>query len=80
MFNHAEAERYERIKINAAFFGVKIDDKKNKTSPSIKEKDTFMFGDPEEYKNMTAEDKKKLTKDMMGRHKEWARKAPVKGE
>ena len=46
-------------------------------APQAKKKNKFMFKDPEEYKDMSQEEKEKLTQEMMGIHRSWARSSPI---
>lgn len=66
-----EAE-FDKLKIRAAFFGVDLEDKKGGTPiKHKKEEDDFTFKDPSEYKDMTKEEREKLTDQMMGKHRKW---------
>ncbi len=57
-----------KLKIQAALAGVDIE----KETKKKKEENIFLFKAPEEYANYTEEEKKELTKKMMGKHKQWA--------
>ena len=69
------------MEFQAAIHGAEM--KKENTSlrdvvvPAKKQVDYMKFGDPEDYKDMPAEDREALTQKMMGAHKAWARKAPL---
>lgn len=48
---------------------------------AAKPKNLFQFGDPDAYKNMTQEEREKLTNQMMNRHQMWVmEKKPMGGK
>lgn len=44
---------------------------------SSPKKSMMTFGDPEDYKDMSMEERKALTQKMMGAHRAWASGAPL---
>ena len=63
----------ERYKFQAMMHGAES----KESSPMISsEKETrpFMFGDPDDYKNLSPEGQKDLTDKMLSAHKLWAKK------
>ena len=63
------------LKIQASLKGINLDEKLENNTPKTKteiKKETFVFGDPEDYKNLTDEEKHNLTEEMMVRHRKWA--------
>ncbi len=65
---------FDKLKIQAAFFGVNLDGETKKEKKAVKEENVFTFKDPKEYEHMVPEERKKLTEKMMGKHKEWVGK------
>jgi len=69
LFNHCQKRETDRFRAEAALHGAKIDapitEVKNKEN-------TFVFKDPDEYKNLSDEEKKRLTKEMKEAHKIWS--------
>lgn len=55
------------MKFQANIHGAKI--KGGGDSFEKKPADSFKFGDPEAYKNMSMEERKRLTEKMMGQHR-----------
>lgn len=79
LFRHTmerESDReYNRMKFMANIMGAGIDDKpKNKKQDldeAEKQQELPVFRDPSEYDNMSEEERKKLTEQMMSKHKSW---------
>lgn len=76
MYSHLMEERWEDYKFQAAMQGHDLDKatKKQKTGEQTGTVDNSvvpMFGDPEEYKKLTKDQREKMTQDMMGKHKHW---------
>ncbi len=75
LFEHAQKREAERYRLQAMMHGAEAKDAPQSVAQSeIKVSKPFMFGDPDEYKNMSAEEQKDLTEKMMGMHKQWASK------
>lgn len=53
------------MKIEAALHGAKIEGES--TTPAKPTSDEIIFKDPKEYQNLSPKDRKRLTKEMMGR-------------
>ena len=68
LFEHAQRREVDKRKFQAAIHGAEIKD-----APAVVDKktDSFMFGDPDDYKDMPVEERQKLTDIMMGKHKQW---------
>jgi hypothetical protein len=70
LFEHAQKRENDNRRFQAAIHGAEVKD-----APAVavqkKKDDKFMFGDPEEYKNMPKAEREALTKTMMGSHKRW---------
>ena len=75
MFEHSEKRLGDRLKFEAQIHGAKIEERAfapvSGEKPA-KPKGSFVFGDPEAYKDMSKERREELTKQMMNRHKIWA--------
>lgn len=73
-----QEEEYEKMKFDAGLHGIDLDKivSKQQTIHTNKGDVTlpgeFMFGDPEENKNLSEKEKQELTDKMMGMHKRWA--------
>ena len=66
MYEHAQQAEFEDLKTQAALHGIKI--KGNQPGQSSGTGDgthTPIFGDPEIYKDMTPEQKEKITQEQM---------------
>ena len=62
---------FDKLKIRAALVGVDLDQKVGKQKVKEVTGDSFIFKDPEEYKDLTKKEKEELTKKMMVKHKQW---------
>lgn len=71
MYNEWEKRENEKVKIQVALHGGKIDD----TFPtetahnSTTKEQSFVFRSPEDYEKMSLEDRKELTEKMLRAHK-----------
>lgn len=76
LFNSAIKRKNDDYKIIGAFHGVEIGDGEKSVPkselPQGTTAKTFVFGDPDSYKNMDQNEKQKLTETMMGNHKQWS--------
>lgn len=65
--------RWEHYKFLAALQGVDLDKQVNKAPKNKKDlQDNVIFGDPEDYKKMSEEERNKLTNQLMVKFKDWA--------
>ena len=84
LYEFAIKREVERREFEAAIHGAEMKKtvrKETTTSAPVKKSNNiFMFGDPEEYKDMSEEEKKELTRKMMGMHKHWAASKPLGGK
>jgi hypothetical protein len=64
-------EDEENIRFQAAIHGAELKEKPQEGSKSGSET-VPLFGDPKDYDSMSQEEREKLTKKMMGKHKVWA--------
>ena len=76
LFEHSEKRLGDILKFEAQIHGAKIEEKPfpiSEAAPKAPEtsKDGFMFGDPDAYKEISQEERERLTQQMMGRHKRW---------
>ena len=65
MYNSYQEAEYNRFILEAKLRGVDVEKEMKKED----KKQTFMFKDPKEYEKMPEAERKKLTKEMLGRHK-----------
>jgi len=72
LFEHAQKREGDRYKFQAMLHGTKTEDAPEPVVQSEIKASSFMFGDPDEYKNMPPEEQKDLTEKMMAAHKRWA--------
>ncbi len=70
LYEHAQKREDDKRKFQAVIHGAQVKDAPS-TTTTKKESKPFMFGDPEDYKKMSTEEKEALTKTMMGAHKRW---------
>ena len=61
MFEDSEKREFNKMKFNAAIHGVDIDKKKNKKD--------LIFPHPDEFKDLSDEEKQKITKTQMANHR-----------
>lgn len=54
----------EKLKVDAALHGAKIEGESSGTKPKA---DEIIFKDPEEYKKLSPEERKRMTQEMLGR-------------
>ena len=76
MYDHSEAEAWNRLKLEAAIHGIDIEgviNNGNGDNRVVEKKEEGIFRDPDEYKDLTDEEKETLTREMMGRLKQWAK-------
>jgi hypothetical protein len=70
---YQQKAEFDKLKIQAAFFGVNLDEKgETKVKKKKDKEDDFMFKDPKEYEKMEPEERKRLTDKMVGQHQKWA--------
>lgn len=74
MYNHVIQEEIDQIHIQAKMWGAEIKDDIDapETKTFKKGESAFQFKAPEEYDNLSKQEKKELTEKMMGQHKQWA--------
>ena len=75
MFDSYQDDKYRDRAFLAAIQGIDLDKELKTTSsqtPTKAQKSNFIFGDPTEYEKLPEEKRVALTKDMMGKHQEWA--------
>ena len=69
MYEHSEKRLVDRLKMEAGFHGIKLDVPTQATSTVTSGK--CVSGDPDSYNHLSDEERKELTKKMMGKHKFW---------
>jgi len=71
LFEDYQERQYNKMLFEAGIHGIDLNEGKSKKSNIEDDSDSaiFKFKAPEDYKNMDAEDKKKLTQQMIGKHK-----------
>ena len=81
MFEHSEKRLGDRLKFEAQIHGAKFEEKASPVSreKSAKPKGTFVFGDPEAYKDISEAQRQEMTDRMMNRHKIWAQESKPMG-
>ena len=76
MFDIHQENQYKEDRFLAAIHGIDLDKEvKNedfKSTPSVKQQNNFVFGDPTEYEKLPESERATLTKKMMGNHQNWA--------
>lgn len=72
LYEHAIERKIQEAKFNALLHGA--DPKElDKKEEFLERKENLLFGDPEEYKNMSDEERKKLTNKMRSKFIKWAK-------
>jgi len=82
MFEHSEKRLGERLKFDAQLHGAKIEEKPIARAPEempVKPKGSFMFGDPEAYKDIPEAQRQEITDRMMNKHKIWSQEGKPLG-
>jgi uncharacterized protein (DUF2461 family) len=68
LYEHSEKRLVDRLKMEAGFHGVKIETPSEPLDQTI---GRCISGDPDSYNHLSDEERKELTKKMMGKHKFW---------
>lgn len=71
---YASKRKVADLEFQASLHGHKLDKDKIDLPKDKKEPDKFVFGSEDSYKNMSDEERKKLTEEMKSRHQIWAGK------
>lgn len=80
MFEHSMERKHNENRFLAGLQGIDLDKEMKKKghrtqSESLddqqQKQDLPLFKDPDEYDNMSQEERDKLTQQMMGKHKQW---------
>lgn len=77
MFANIQKVKHREFLLTAQMHGLKIKDvdlDNNNESENVP-----LFGDPEEYKNLSDEEKENMTAKMMSKHKSWSGEKLSKG-
>ena len=78
LYEHSEKRLVDRLRMEAGFHGIKIDAPKTQSARAGAK---CVSGDPDSYNHLSDEERKKLTKKMMGMHKFWdSNDAPMGGK
>lgn len=83
LYEHSEKRIGDILRFEAKIHGATIKEppKEGKKAAATKPKSLFEFGDPDAYKNMTQEERDRLTNQMMNRHQMWImEKKPMGGK
>jgi len=67
LYEHTEKRLVDRLKLEAGFHGIKIETPKSFGRSTGK----CVSGDPDSYNHLSDEERKELTRKMMGKHKFW---------
>jgi len=81
MYSHLSDSKWEDRKFQAAIAGIDLEKevKKQKAKSSLQsQQGVLLFKDPKDYEKLSKEEREKMTQDMMGLHKSWA-KGQVEG-
>lgn len=82
LLDHYYTKEADHYKFLAAINGIDLDDVKgnkegstsNHVSPKSSNKSKLLFGDPADYENYSDKEREDLTKQMLAKHKTWAKK------
>jgi len=72
LYDHSEKRLVEKFKLDAALHGVKFNENKSqskKVEPPKTQKG--VSGDPDSYSHLSMEERDRITKTMMEKHKFW---------
>lgn len=80
MVEFVEKKKYNEYKFFAAISGIDLEkelsketgDSKSLLENQQKKQDLPLFMDPDDYDNLSEEEREKMTEKMMSRHKNWA--------
>lgn len=82
LYSTTIVRRNEQVKFEARLHGAKFEDEKEVvtkgTVQTKKDDENFMFKDPKEYEHLSMEERKALTKKMMGKHRTWVNQTTEK--
>jgi len=79
MFEHCTKERYNDYRFFAGIQGIDLDKHTGKQSSQAsldeqqKKQSLPLFRDPSYYDDLSAEEREKLTQEMMNKHRRWVR-------
>jgi len=59
------------MEFQAKIHGIEVKESSNHSSPVENSNQVPMFKDPSEYEGISQTEKENLTKQMMGKHKDW---------
>lgn len=81
LFDIYSSQKSDEYEIIGAFHGISTKDSvpKSQLPEGVNDAKKFVFGDPESYKNMSEDERQKLTEEMMGNHKEWSSSGGIGG-
>jgi len=71
MYEYSEKRLIDRLKFEAGFHGIKLKDDAPNDTPAPRQSGG-VSGDPDSYNHLSDEERKELTRKMMGNHKIWA--------
>ena len=71
LYEHSEKRLVDRLKLEAGFHGIKLDDD-SKPSTAGPKSEHGVPGDPDSYAHLSMEERQELTDRMMGKHRAWS--------
>lgn len=79
LFDNIQKSKEHELKFQAGIHGVELKDSNNHADRVDNlERPVPFFGDPDEYKHLSVEEREQLTQKMMGKHKTWAKGGVLK--
>ena len=81
LFDHSESRLADVLRFQAGIHGIKLNDHVPAQTKEDRPKTSFMFGDPDDYREMSREERQALTDKMMNQHQIWVmEKKPLGGK
>ena len=83
LYEHTIKREFDRMKFEASIHGIDLEKELKEQGVEMPKEDgskaveaaPFLFGDPEDYKDMPMDEREALTQKMKGQHKTWAKHA-----
>jgi len=72
LFEDYQEKQMQERRFLAGIHGINLDKEMKKQQKKEKADSSFMFGDPKDYKKMSKSERDKKTKEMIGKHRNWA--------
>lgn len=72
LFEDYQEKQMQERRFLAGIHGINLNKEMKKQGNKETADSSFMFGDPKDYEKMSKKEREKKTKEMMGKHRNWA--------